>query len=488
MYKQAACDAELIPYSKSAMRAYMKSSNYSLVTPKKDICDTCLAYRLGHIPEEEFEAHIKFKKAALEEKEKDKTTTPDTTLVVTEDTEGLLISPRNDSNAMFYRTKLNCHNLTYYNLKTKDSMNYLWTEVSGSLKAPVFTTIHIDYLEQAILQNPGTTEIIIHSDNCIYQNKNATNATALRRFAAKHGVVIIWKYLVVGHTFMEGDSVHRLIEDQLKGRDVNIPEDYVSVIKNARIKPCPYKVRLNSPLPYSFFKNYEHKQDITTIRPGTQPSDPTVNDLKAIRYSPDGAIHYKLHGEDQEFQPLQLGRKVDAPATDITYPPLYTSPRPIAFSKFQHLQELKPSIPAFFHRYYDDLPHHPAPVKKSKENKENQQKGRSKNKRKDSDKNEDNKKKRRRVLMEAEKKETYNENETGKMRKRRAVTAAEKKVETNKDESEKTATTSRNEAAGKMKTRMKTRRTMKTAETKDATNQGHKKQRSVSTQRKVIRK
>ena len=228
---------------------------------------------------------------------------------------------------MFYRTKLNCHNLTYFNIKTKDAINFLWTEVDGGLKAPVFVSIHIDYLEKALEENPGITEVIIYSDNCIYQNKNTTLSTALRRFAAKHGVIVTWKYLQVGHTFMEGDSVHRCIEAEVKDRDINIPQDYVTCIKKARKNPFPYKVRLDSTLPYDFFKDYEFEQDVMSIRPGTKPTDPTVNDLKVIRFTPGGAISYKLHHSDHEFQQLQLNRRVCAPV-DPTYPPLYSSPRP----------------------------------------------------------------------------------------------------------------------------------------------------------------
>ena len=56
--------------------------------------------------------------------EEDKTTLPATTMVFTADTVALLISPNNKSSAMFYHTKLNIHNLTYYNLKTKRAINY----------------------------------------------------------------------------------------------------------------------------------------------------------------------------------------------------------------------------------------------------------------------------------------------------------------------------------------------------------------------------
>ena len=93
------------------------------------------------------------------------------------DTEALLIAPHNRSSAMFYRTKLNVHNLTYYNLKNKQFMNYVWTEVSGGLTASVFTSIHIDHLKKSIEENPGVREIIVWCDGCMYQNKNSTEAT-----------------------------------------------------------------------------------------------------------------------------------------------------------------------------------------------------------------------------------------------------------------------------------------------------------------------
>ena len=79
-------------------------------------------------------------------------------MVFTADTEALLINPNNKSGAMFYRTKLNIHNLTFYILKTKRAMNCLWTEVSGGLVASVSTTIHLDHLEKCIRENPGAMD------------------------------------------------------------------------------------------------------------------------------------------------------------------------------------------------------------------------------------------------------------------------------------------------------------------------------------------
>ena len=52
------------------------------------------------------------------------------------------------------------------------------------------------------------------------------------------GVTITWKYLEVGHTYMECDSAHRCIEQRVACHDVivNVPHDYVNIIKRARKK------------------------------------------------------------------------------------------------------------------------------------------------------------------------------------------------------------------------------------------------------------
>ena len=60
----------------------------------------------------------------------------------------------------------------------------------------------------------------------------------------KNGVTVTRKYLEVGHTFMEGDSVHSKIEKKLKHKDINVPADYISIIKNARVRPFPMKSRM----------------------------------------------------------------------------------------------------------------------------------------------------------------------------------------------------------------------------------------------------
>ena len=46
---------------------------------------------------------------------------------------------------MFFHSKLNVHNFTFYDLKTHQVMNYIWSEVNRELNASNFTSCYINY-------------------------------------------------------------------------------------------------------------------------------------------------------------------------------------------------------------------------------------------------------------------------------------------------------------------------------------------------------
>ena len=109
---------------------------------------------------------------ALEQKEADNNNGDGNSVVYCCDTEALLISPRNKSNAMYYRTKLNIHNLTFCDLKTHEVLNYLWNEVDGQIECDYFISIHVDYPKNQIVSSHSTiNEVIIWNVGCSYQNR-----------------------------------------------------------------------------------------------------------------------------------------------------------------------------------------------------------------------------------------------------------------------------------------------------------------------------
>ena len=80
---------------------------------------------------------------------------------------------------------------------------------------------------------------------------------------------------------------------------------------------------------------------------------PHVVDLRALRYTPDRLISYKLRysGERQSLPRRPAGRSSGVWSTTK----LYKQPLPIK-KKFQHLQELKNQLPNEYHSLNDNLP------------------------------------------------------------------------------------------------------------------------------------
>ena len=187
---------------------HFKDKNYSLFKRKKDLCNVCLGYKEGNIGEEMYVEHIQRKEDGLELKERDKCSADNIPkFVFTADTDALSLAQLSDANVMFFHSKLNVHNFTFFDLKTKDVMNYLWTEVNGLIESDNFISCCMDYLNDLLDKFGNNSLLIIWSDGCTYQNKCSNLSSALLSFAVGNNITIYHKYLEVGHTHMEVVSV-----------------------------------------------------------------------------------------------------------------------------------------------------------------------------------------------------------------------------------------------------------------------------------------
>ena len=144
------------------------------------------------------------------------------------------------------------------------------------------------------------------SDGC--ENRNITVANAYSELSRQHGVVITQKYLVAGHTQMECDSMHSAIERRLKLTDVFTFRDYVMILQTARVRPAPYhvaEVKHDEVLKMS--ASY-----FSSIRPGKKIGDLKVHDLRAIQYTDDGQVYFKLSFSDKEWSLMPQRQQITA--------------------------------------------------------------------------------------------------------------------------------------------------------------------------------
>lgn len=341
------------PLTRKVFDAVFKEMNISIYKPKKDQCDMCFAYKAGNLSQNEYDEHQVEKDKAREEKNKDKDLSIKGEIhVLAMDLQAVKVCPFLNASALYFKTKLTVHNFTIYDLETHRAVCYWFNESQADLKASVFTSFIVDYVTELIEHDSGKLRpVILYSDGCTYQNRNCTLSNALLRLAMKSKVPILQKFLVKGHTQMEVDSVHAAIERKLKNREIHLPSQYATVTREARLKPFPYEVR---EVDYNFFKDYSDKNlyMYDSIRPGRVAKDPTVVDIRALKYNPEGTIEFKLSFDD-DFR--LLPRRPRAIQLVTGPPPLYSSPQKIPHSKFQHLQELKNFIPKDCHHFYDSL-------------------------------------------------------------------------------------------------------------------------------------
>ena len=145
-------------------------------------------------------------------------------------------------------------------------------------------------------------DIVIYNDGCGSQNRNATLSNALSVLARTKGVPIVQKYLEKGHTKMECDSVHSVIERQKKHRDLHSPAQYVQLIKESQCKKTA-----RSPLRSAWlFQGLKQRTNVLINQTRTEswrsyrgwPSE----------YLPSGDIQWKLRHTD-EWQLLLQPRR-----------------------------------------------------------------------------------------------------------------------------------------------------------------------------------
>lgn len=182
------------------------------------------------------------------------------------DMQAVKLMPQLKANASYYKMKLQVHNFTIYNVITHKSENYVWDETEGNLIASTFATIVVNHLKKEMLNTPNVHHFVIYSDGCFYQNRNVVLSNALLSFCVENNVTIEHKYLIVGHTQMECDSTHSLIQRKINNKNINLPSELIDLMKDARKNPYPLTVHH---LYHDYFQDYENlPMRYASIRPG----------------------------------------------------------------------------------------------------------------------------------------------------------------------------------------------------------------------------
>lgn len=351
-FQKYALEHNVEPLSRNYFVQELDRQNIALFRPKKDQCDLCMAYHHDHIEEADYQAHQRKKTEAREQKAKDKemaVSNPGQVLALTLDMQAVKLAPFLRCTSIYFKKKLCVHNYTLFDLRSKDVYCFLWDETQASLDATNIASILYKFLDTYIEEHPKLEKIILISDGCGYQNRNTVLSNALLHLAITRKVMIVQNYLEKGHTQMEVDSAHSLIERKLKNKDIYLPTDYIHICREAR----PTKPFVVKYLKFDDFLDLTSLKYYSNIRPGYKIGDPTVSDIRSLCYDSKGEISYKLNYSDE----WKMYTKRPNLTGNFPISQHYTERLKIKADKFSHLQLLKKEMDSVFWQFYDEIPH-----------------------------------------------------------------------------------------------------------------------------------
>ncbi|KAF6215343.1 hypothetical protein GE061_010095 [Apolygus lucorum] len=179
IYKARCVEDNAKLVSKFSFRRIRKGKNIDVHQPKKDRCDVCCSFELGHISQEIYDAHQLNKESARQEKENDKAKAMEGSChVLCFDLMMVQPLPRLKAASAYYKLKLTAHCYTVYNMKTHDCMAYWFDESQATLNATTFASCLRDYLEELLdeaSKQAKNSKGPINISTCLYNKTKRAN-------------------------------------------------------------------------------------------------------------------------------------------------------------------------------------------------------------------------------------------------------------------------------------------------------------------------
>lgn len=340
---------------------YFRKANIKIKEPNKDTCKRCdeLSMKLKHCSADEKEALMEEQKKHHEDAEiaysskridKENAKTDPQTTCTAFDLQQCLPTPQLETSVAFYKRQLWTYNLTTHNMKNDEATCFIWDESQAKRGANEIASC----VNMALNDLPsGIKHVILYSDCCPGQNKNSIfMAMCLWLMQTNTNIETIdHKFMVSGHSRMECDSDHAIIEKAKKRYEhsIIVPHDWaVLVASSAKKRPFKVKEMVQSEiLDYAALlkthvtvKNKEFKLQLA----------------KWLRYQ-RGQSKFLFKNslkEDEPFIEINAAKRGQC-ISDASLKAAYAGPLPITAEKKKDLLSLLPFIPPFFRPFYENL-------------------------------------------------------------------------------------------------------------------------------------
>lgn len=337
----------------------------SFKKPRADTCYTCDKFKMKIQLSQDNQAtaelvaqHNEHKAAADQAYERKKTDTQMCKIdrsvqVYTFDLQQCLPTPALSSSVAFYKRQLWTFNLTVHDNKTGKAVCYIWYETIAARGANQIASCLYKHLQTYLPEN--TKHVIFYSDTCGGQNRNSHVSSMFTWTLQKHNIAIIdHKFMIPGHSHLEVDTDHGIIEKKKKKTELQIyhPHDWIQLIRSSSKKFEVVEMKNTDFLDFSSLL----KGPLVLRHKDVDGQQFKWLDKRWMRYDNEfGVISYKNNlEEDTPFFKFSLKRRGSVAPDSI--PIISLQPLPISKEKKDDLISLFSLIPDVFHSFYRDLP------------------------------------------------------------------------------------------------------------------------------------
>lgn len=355
------------PVSRKIYESVFHKMNISIKRYSKDTCQNCDKLR-SMIANEKNESKKQNLKVELEKHQEDaekaysakkadkeKGLADKSKAVYTFDMQQCLPTPDINTSIAFYKRQLWTYNLTMHECARSETVCYMWHEVISGRGANQVASC----LYKELISLPSEIKnVILYSDTCGGQNKNSHVAVMFMILMQHSSLSVIdHKFLIPGHTRMECDTDHSIIEKKKKKYEhpVEHPRDWFNLVRVSGRKK-PFKVVEMKKDDFLDFSSL--LKSTFQVRKVNEDGQKFVwKNVKWIRYDKTfGKIYYKeSHDKDEPFKTLRfLRRGIKSFSTQEILKFKY--PNAISEEKKANLIELLPYIDEVFHDFYKNLP------------------------------------------------------------------------------------------------------------------------------------
>lgn len=357
------------PVSYTKYRQIFLTMGIKMKKPKTDCCNKCEIFKMKiNSAQDETEKeqqklmqekHHKEADDAYKAKAADKAIAKGvpSLKVLTFDLQKCLPTPNLETSVSFYKRLLWTYNLTVHDCISGQPICMMWHEGIAKRGGNEIASCILQYLKS--IRNE-CRHIILYSDSCAGQNKNAFVSTMFSTFMQSESTIhtIDHKFLVPGHTHMECDVDHSLIERKKKNSHAQIhhPRDWYLFISALGTKNT-FKVH---EMDQSMFLNFSAalKEKFTWRKTNTTGEPFKWSSVRWLRYTKTfGIIQYKTSlVEEEDFKILNTKKRGIAKLTISDLNLAYNGPINISAAKKKDLVDMIDLINPNYHEFYLNLP------------------------------------------------------------------------------------------------------------------------------------